>query len=69
MSLDSLVDPGVVVALLGVLARFGGGLLKRLLAEVTGLRSDLAAHVAQDEERHTRVVAALQQRWAAQKPS
>lgn len=68
MSVSDLADPGIIAALLAVVSKLGHGILKKLLDEVTGLRADLAAHVDLDEQRHTAVVTALQQRWAAQTP-
>lgn len=64
--LEMLADSGPVVGLLVVLAKLAHGLLGKLLGEVQAMRTDLAAHVTQDEQRHEAVTTALQQRWATQ---
>lgn len=61
--LELLADSGPLAGLVGIV----GWLLRRLTAEVLrevkALRSELAAHVKQDDERHLGVKAGIRQMW------
>lgn len=63
---EIVADSGPIAALLGILAKLAHGMLAGILAEVKALRAELVAHAALDDQRHEKVVATLQQRWATQ---